>query len=160
MLTNITTLLTLHLGSFVTTVADHNVTKQQLDQAENTLAHASVMLFHLFAVALNRPSDENIFPMVHIYVIFLWYLSSIPNGMKYIEADVPWSALVTFLNFLSRTPSVDFTTVMAQEVPGSEYGNKWRPLCEDFPLRGQFIPDLIFQTVDLQPRQSITKNVA
>jgi hypothetical protein len=95
------------------------------------------MSFQLLRVALNRTSDRNVLFMIHTYVVFLWYLTSISNAMKYIEMNVPWIGLVALLNSLIKTPSIDFAKVVASVILSSDSGAKWRPLCKDFLLQSQ-----------------------
>ena len=95
--------------------------------------YGSYLAFKSLSVFLDQLGDKNIFPAVHSSLAFLWCLALTTNGMKHVEAMVPWERIVTFLNTMVR-PWVDMALVEQPEFPISE-DTRWLP--EDFLMRGQ-----------------------
>lgn len=108
------------------------------------ISRASQLTFWVLAVALQRPKDRNLYPLVHVHLIFIWSIREVDKALEYIEKDIPWNALCSFLNSLL----VEFDTMKVKDVakarrrlkadafPGPDEGTA-RPLSEDFIVRGQ-----------------------
>ncbi len=101
----------------------------------------------MLAISLRRLGDRNVYPLVHVSIMFLFSLASVNKAMKYVEQDVPWGEICSFLNSLAKQDA--FTSrVWTKEFPRPEnaYG---RPLPEDFAMRGRlytggFFPETWF----------------
>ncbi|KAE8354839.1 hypothetical protein BDV28DRAFT_130260 [Aspergillus coremiiformis] len=117
-------------------------------QGPSHLAHGSCLAFEAFSVLLEHIGNMNLFPALHVSLAFLWCLSFTPTGMKRVEAVVPWSRIVLFLNtiiqpsFLQRMvqgwleslDEMDFKLIEGVKFPTSDE-TRWVP--EDFLIRGQ-----------------------
>ena len=95
--------------------------------------------------SLKRTKDKNVYPLVHIYLAFLWSLIIVQEACRYfekavvwrvIERDIPWIAVCYFLNELAAEPQAMTEKVWAEEFPRPDT-EKGRPLAEDFVMRGQ-----------------------
>ena len=108
-----------------------------IDTASGSLmvSHASYLTFSILKLALQRPGDPNILPHAHVSLVFLLSLSTVYVAMSYIEKDVPWSEIASFLNRLAITSKVEIRS----EDKGFPQPKKGvgRPLPEDFAIHGQ-----------------------
>jgi len=101
----------------------------------------------MLAISLRRLGDKNVYPLVHVTLVFLFSLASVDKAMKYVEQDVPWGEICAFLNSLAK-PDALTSKVWANEFPRPE-NVVGRPLPEDFAMRGQlyargFFPETWF----------------
>ncbi|KAB8236043.1 uncharacterized protein BDW43DRAFT_18599 [Aspergillus alliaceus] len=117
-------------------------------KGSSQLAYGSCLAFETFSVLLEYIGNMNLFPALHVSLAFLWCLSSSATSMKSVEAVVPWSRIVIFLNtiiqqsFLQRMvqgwsitlDDMDFNLIEGAEFPFSDE-TRWIP--EDFLIRGQ-----------------------
>lgn len=115
------------------------------------LSRASRLAFWTFAMALERLRDRNVYPLVHIYLTFLWSLRDVEKAWVLIGRDVPWESICSFLNILL----LEFETMKAKDLakaharlrkgdfPVPEEGIG-RPLWEDFIMRGQLYTQRYF----------------
>ncbi len=103
-------------------------------------------------ICLRRPTDSNVYPLVHVYLGFLWSLIIVLQTCKYfeqdtvlktIERDIPWTSVCVFLNTLAVDPQVMTSRVSRDEFPRPTK-EKGRPLPEDFIMRGQLYTQLYF----------------
>ncbi|KAH3001231.1 hypothetical protein KXW60_007991, partial [Aspergillus fumigatus] len=99
------------------------------------LSFASHLAFSTLRIILGRIGDENVLPSVHLSFAFLWSMALVPTSMTYIEADVPWVQIASFLNTLVQ-PDMDMSKVEDEQFPSDETGSS-RQLPEDFLIRGQ-----------------------
>lgn len=105
-------------------------------QAPSFLSKASELVFSSLSITLRRHGDKNVFPFVHCMFVFLWNLASIDSIMRYVQADIPWSDICSFLNTLAKPENMTTAVLELNEFPKS--GEKVeRPLPEDFFMRGQ-----------------------
>lgn len=111
------------------------------------IRQATNLTFSMLAISLRRLGDKNVYPLVHVSLIFLLSLASVDKAMKYVEQDVPWVEICSFLNSLAK-PDTLTSQVWATNFPRPEnaFG---RPLPEDFAMRGQlytqgFFPETWF----------------
>ena len=80
-------------------------------------------------------NDRNVLPFVHTTLAFLWSLAAfVPWQFRYVEGDVPWSLIATFLNTLGKV-DIDEPRVTSDAFPQSKSGLRHLP--EDFVMRGQ-----------------------
>ena len=99
---------------------------------------ASQITFEIFSIALRRIGDKNVYPLVHVMFVFVWSLTDIPEAMEYVESDIPWGEMCSFLNTLISTDAVT-KKVWAEHFPEpdtSEDHEVGRPLPEDYLMRG------------------------
>ena len=133
--------------------------------ADITIIQPSRLAFLTLGLALSRPTDKNVFPLVHVYLVFIlsmlqvqqyWQAFKQESTWKTIEMDIPWVGLCNFLNALLEQLRGDFSKAFSNEFPqpSKEKGDKdnARPLPEDFVLRGQlysqwYFPDKWFTNV-------------
>lgn len=103
-------------------------------------------------ICLKRPNDSNVYPLVHVYLAFLWSLIIVLQTCKYfehdtvlktIERDIPWVSVCLFLNTLAVDPRVMTSRVWHDEFP-RPVREKGRPLPEDFIMRGQLYTQWYF----------------
>ncbi|KAL8853668.1 MAG: hypothetical protein Q9221_001479 [Calogaya cf. arnoldii] len=105
-------------------------------QASSFLSKASELVFSSLSIILRRHGDKNVFPFVHCMFVLLWNLASIESIIRYVQADIPWSDLCSFLNTLAKPENMTTAVLNSNEFPKS--GEKIeRPLPEDFFMRGQ-----------------------
>ncbi|KAL7812597.1 hypothetical protein V8C44DRAFT_63843 [Trichoderma aethiopicum] len=86
-------------------------------------------------IVVQRWGDMNILPFIHTQMVFLLHLSKFPSAMKHIERKYPWNLIATMLNYLKQSckfePRVD-----SEAFPGAENQDHYRPLPEDYAMRG------------------------
>lgn len=86
-------------------------------------------------IVIRRWGDMNILPFLHTQMVFLHHLSKFPSAIKFIEHKYPWRLIATMLNYLKQ--SCKFEPRMDSEVfPGAENQDHYRPLPEDYAMRG------------------------
>lgn len=105
-------------------------------QESSFLSKASELVFSSLSITLRRHGDKNVFPFVHCMFVFLWNLASIDSIMRYVQTDIPWSEMCSFLNTLAKPENMTTAVLNSNKFPKS--GEKVeRPLPEDFFMRGQ-----------------------
>ncbi|KAI9878115.1 MAG: hypothetical protein M1830_001832 [Pleopsidium flavum] len=113
-----------------------------------TVSHASHLTCSVLKLTLQRSGDKNVLPHIHVSLKFLLSLANVPRAMAYVEKDVPWGDIASFLNTLSKYDDID-SRIEDQCFPQPEKG-VGRPLPEDFAIRGQiwsqgYFPDGWFE---------------
>ncbi|EFW18607.1 conserved hypothetical protein [Coccidioides posadasii str. Silveira] len=98
------------------------------------ISYASCFTFHILSRVLKHIGYKNVLPHVHVSLAFLWSVSLVPEAMSYIQSEVPWESLVTFLNTLNRQV-LNESRLKNEHFPMPESGTK-RHLPEDFSMRG------------------------
>ena len=112
-----------------------NLTQDQIKSSLLTISRAASLTFGTFAVALRRTDDKNVYPMIHVYCVFLWSLTGVEKAIRHVEKDIPWVEICSFLNALAEPEAMNPKLVSAAfPVPDEGIG---RPLPEDFDMRGQ-----------------------
>ncbi len=119
-----------------------NLTMSDIESSENVISRASSITFITLSVSLQRIGDKNVPPLIHVSFVFLWSLVIIEKAMKYVERDVPWGEICSFLNFLAK-PEAMTPRVWGDGFPKPN-GDVGRPLPEDFVLRGQIYSQSYF----------------
>ena len=121
-----------------------NITLNTPEASLLVISQASSLTFFTLSVCLRRPKDRNVYPSVHVNLVFLRSIVRLEEAGALLEKDIPRIDLCSFLNTLS----VEFDAmngkdrVRAQsrlespEFPKPEQGIG-RPLFEDYILRGQ-----------------------
>jgi hypothetical protein len=82
----------------------------------------------------NQLGDRNIVPYMYFVLSFVWALARVGRPLIYLEAHIPWSSLMLFLNTLGRS-GVSEEKIQSPSFPESVSGTG-RQLPEDFPARG------------------------
>ncbi|KAL7948490.1 hypothetical protein V8C42DRAFT_314637 [Trichoderma barbatum] len=86
-------------------------------------------------IVIQRWGDMNILPFLHTQMVFIHHLSKFTPAMKFIEQKYPWKLIATMLNYLKQ--SCKFEPRMDSAVfPGAENQDHYRPLPEDYAMRG------------------------
>ena len=57
---------------------------------------ALVLPLILFSVILDQVGNENVYPAMHAYMVFIWCMA-LNDTIRHVELVVPWSGIVTFL---------------------------------------------------------------
>ena len=135
-------------------------TPSELESSQVTIACASRLTFSTLSISLQRLSDKNVWPLVHVSLVFLWSLTVVDKAMRYVERDVPWSQLCSFLNNLAR-PETLTAKVLVDAFPQPEAGGT--PLPEDFAIRGQvysqwYFPDGWFKAALVDDEEERTQD--
>lgn len=113
-----------------------------LDSSEAVALHALEAFRSTVATNANKIGDRNIVPFMSFVLSFLWSLASVGHPLIYLEAHIPWSNIVLFLNTLGRS-GVSDERIAAATFPQSPSGTG-RQLPEDFPMRGTVWAQHIF----------------
>ena len=112
-----------------------NLSASDVESSETIISRASRITFITLSLSLQRIGDKNVFPLIHVSFVFLWSLVAVEKAMKYVERDVPWGEICSFLNSLAK-PETMTARVWGNGFPKPSDGVS-RPLPEDFVLRGQ-----------------------
>jgi len=133
----------------------------------SVVSQASRLVSLILRVALKRIKDMNVYPLVHVSLVFLWSITSAEGATKLIEKDIPWNDICLFLNALvpeyEAMKAKDLAQVHARldsaEFPRPEAGIG-RPLAEDFAIRGQvytakYYPDTWFSDAGLDDEERL-----
>ena len=112
------------------------LTLEEFECSRNAIAHACTITFGIFRIALSRPSDKNVDPMIHTYLVLVWHMCRIEKAIKHLERDIPWSELVSWLN---THATIETMTSRVTQESWSKPGNGVveMPLPEHYPMRGQ-----------------------
>ncbi|OKL63935.1 hypothetical protein UA08_00288 [Talaromyces atroroseus] len=119
-----------------TDIACRTTHDQTISNSRQAASFASHFAFTTLDIILERLGDNNTLPCVHVSLAFLWCAAMVPGSMSYIQADVPWARLATFLNALIR-PDTDMSEIVEneEEFPAHEADVSWQ-LPEDFLMHG------------------------
>lgn len=116
--------------------ASHSsLTASDIQSSKLVITRASRITFVTLSISLQRIGDRNVFPLIHVSFVFLWSLVIVEKAMRYVERDVPWGEICSFLNTLAK-PETMTPRVWGDGFPKPSDG-MGRPLPEDFVLRGQ-----------------------
>ena len=110
----------------------------------SAVSQASRLVLLTLNAALKRTNDKNVYPLVHVSLVFFWSLTNAEGAIKLLEKDFPWNAICSFLNALvpeyetmkAKNLARAYARLDSVKFPQPEAGTS-RPLFEDFPLRGQ-----------------------
>ena len=120
------------------------------------ISQASKLAFFIFSVCLRRPKDRNVYPLVHVYLVFLRSIVRLEEARALLEKDIPRKELCTFLNTLSaeydatngKDPARARSRLESLDFPRPEQGVV-QLLFEDYILRDHrftesFYPEGLF----------------
>ncbi len=129
-----------------------NLMTFDMDGSNALIAQPSRLASITLATCLERPRDSNVYPLVHVYLVFIWSLDVVLQSCKYfeqdavlttIEQDIPWISVCLFLNTLTADPQTMRAKIWRAELPRPDKENG-RPLPEDFIMRGQLYTQRYF----------------
>ncbi|KAJ5107831.1 DNA/RNA-binding domain E.t1.c1-type [Penicillium angulare] len=106
-------------------------------------AQGSALTFHTLAILLNEPSNEQMYPSIHISLAFIWCIALRPIAMQQFEQVIPWLPIAKFLNTLLSS-GIDFSNSQNEEFPVYDNESGSRQLPEDFLIRGQVWSQLYY----------------
>jgi len=110
------------------------LTVSEREESLRTISYAIDITFGTLAVALRRISDKNVFPLVHVYLVFIYSIISVEKAIELFEPGIPWSNLASFLTVLAKSEAITSGALGEQfPKPGKGIG---RPLPKDFLIRG------------------------
>ncbi|KAI1425179.1 hypothetical protein F5Y12DRAFT_784838 [Xylaria sp. FL1777] len=90
-------------------------------------------------VVFHRWNDTNVLPYTHVVMVFMFYLTRLPNALQQLENLFPWKLLSLLLNrLLDSYKSYDR---IRSDVFPRESNNPPRPVPEDFALEGLLFVD-------------------
>lgn len=137
------------------------LTSSELQSSRKVISHASKLAFGTLSISLQRIGDKNVLPLIHVYFVFLWSLAAVEKAMIYVENDVPWGGICSFLNnTLAKLDNLNpraMTRLMAEPFPKFDNGIG-RPLPEEFAIRGQlytrgYFPDSLFKDAKIDDEE-------
>ena len=120
-----------------------NLASSDSDDSSLIISQPLRLAFITLGICLRRPRDTNVYPLVHVYLGFIWSLiivqqalNHFEHDMKTIENKIPWIRICFFLNTLAADSEAMTPRVRHEAFPQplKEIG---RPLPEDFIMRGQ-----------------------
>lgn len=94
--------------------------------------YGSCLAFETFSVILDQVSNKNVYPAVHVYLVFIWCME-LNDSMGHINLVIPWSKIATFLNRMIRSDT-DFSVIKCNKFPVAE---ERKNMPEDFLIHGQ-----------------------
>ena len=71
--------------------------------SQNIIARAFWLIFSTLSISLQRVDDKNVWPLVHVSLVFLWSFTLVDKAMKYVERSVSWSGICSFFNILFKS---------------------------------------------------------
>ena len=102
--------------------------------AQDAVAHACHLFYSSIEVVFSRIGGKNILAFANVILAFLHSVAYVPKAGLYIEGQVPWESIMTFLNTVGRSGVVE------SRVEGSTFpqplSGTGRQLPEDFIMRG------------------------
>ncbi|KAI8951791.1 hypothetical protein F4801DRAFT_263135 [Xylaria longipes] len=90
-------------------------------------------------VVFRRRDDANVLPYVHVVMVFMFYLTRVPNALQQLEHRFPWKLLSLTLNKL-LDGCEDYNRIRSDDFP-RESNDPPRPVPEDFALKGLLFVD-------------------
>lgn len=141
------------------TKQSHELTAVEQATSRNYLTFACRIAFGTFAVGLDRYQDRHIIPLIHCFTAFLATACSHPQVIAEIEMDIPWAALVAYLNYYT-TPGTMTNACLGDAFPKVDGEAISRPLPEDFLMYGQilwfgYFPATFFSAADVDDEEKL-----
>ncbi|KAI1130029.1 hypothetical protein F5Y10DRAFT_276406 [Nemania abortiva] len=109
-----------------TIVATNTTKSKELDDALHLAMGTHEVVFR-------RWDDANVLPYTHVVMVFMLYLTRLPDALQYLEHQFPWKLLSMMLNRLLSDQ--DPNKIRSDDFP-REGANPPRPLPEDFAMKG------------------------
>ncbi|KAK2744950.1 hypothetical protein FQN57_004080 [Myotisia sp. PD_48] len=105
--------------------------------------YALYLTSYTLSFIFGQIGDKSMLPSIHFSLAHIWSLALVPAAMRYIEVEIPWLALVAFLNTFNRQ-GVSESRITSENFPMTEGGGTRYHLPEDFMLRGQIWSTLYY----------------
>jgi len=118
------------------------MTVREQEASLRMVACASNIAFDTLSIALRRLGDKNVYPLAHVYLVFIYSLLNIAKATTLLETRIPWEDIARFLTSLAK-PETMTSKVSNEGFPKPDEG-VGRPLPEDFLMRGQLWTKLLF----------------
>ncbi|TRX98621.1 hypothetical protein FHL15_000695 [Xylaria flabelliformis] len=90
-------------------------------------------------VVFRRRDDPNVLPYTHVIMVFMFYLTRVPDALHQLEHRFPWKLLSLMLNKLLDACE-DYNRIRSDDFP-RESNDPPRPVPEDFALKGLLFVD-------------------
>ncbi|MCJ1433520.1 hypothetical protein MMC27_002883 [Xylographa pallens] len=119
-----------------------SMTSREQEASLRMVACASSIAFGTFSIALRRIGDRNVFPLAHVYLVFVYSLLNIEKAISLLETRIPWEDIAQFLTSLAKPENMT-SKVSSERFPRPDEGIG-RPLPEDFLMRGQLWTEDLF----------------
>ncbi|KAI0487570.1 hypothetical protein F4859DRAFT_501915 [Xylaria cf. heliscus] len=100
--------------------------------------HAVHLAIGTHEVVFRRQDDMNVLPYVHVVMVFMFFLTRLPNALHHLEHRFPWKLLSLLLNRL--LDACDYDRIRSDDFP-RESNDPPRPVPEDFALKGLLFVD-------------------
>ncbi|KKZ60803.1 hypothetical protein EMCG_04520 [[Emmonsia] crescens] len=102
------------------------------------LSYSTYLTFYTLSSILTHSDSAHILPYVHHSLAFIWSLALIPESMMYIESEIPWGRIASYLNMLTGNYTSD------SKLKNDSFPISSGPLPEDFYIRGQIWTQSIY----------------
>ena len=103
--------------------------------------HAPQLVFRTLELSLRRIGDAHIMPSVHVGLVLLWSMATVPGALDPLEAEVPWEELANYLNAIARPKHFRSGRLLKESFPKNP---DERPLREDYAIVGQIWTERYF----------------
>ncbi len=130
------------INRFFAVSALKTLTSFEIESSRILISQASRLVFTSLTIVLNRIENKNVISLVHVYLIFLWSLAADDKAMIYVEQDISWIEICSFLNALIKSDTLTFR-VQTENFSKLE-NNVERSLSEDFIIREQIYSQWYF----------------
>ena len=114
------------------------LTDEEIETSTVVLSYAADITFSMFKTVLGKTHWERnyVLPMVHVKLVFLWCISSIPDAIELLGEAIPWEDICSYLNHFKIEESWRDTIWNGATFP-STAGTSGRPPPEHYIIRGQ-----------------------
>ena len=125
-----------------------------LEGFNSFMSKAMRLTYMSLKTCFKYPSDGNVYPLIHVYLGFLWSLTVIQPGSKpsqqdtvlhTVEQGIPWTDVCLLLNTLAKDPRATTSKVNNNDFPRPYKETAW-PLPEDYIMRGLLFFQWYFPT--------------
>lgn len=115
--------------------SEESLSPEESNSSSLMIELAASFAFGTLSVALRKPDDRNVHPMVHTSFVQILGFAGVEKAMIRLERWIPWDDIAFFLTSIA-TPEAITARVFASIFPKPQNGIG-RPLPEDFLMRGQ-----------------------
>ncbi|MCJ1387040.1 hypothetical protein MMC17_010169 [Xylographa soralifera] len=122
--------------SNVLSVSDYSIFRA----SKSLISSATNVALATLSIALKRTDDKNVYPFLHLYLVFIYGLIGADKIISLLQTRSLWTKLTTFLDFLSKAMTF---AVFGEQSPRPEEGIG-QPLPEDFLTRGKLWTEFLF----------------
>lgn len=106
------------------------------------LSYSTYLTFQTLSSVLLHTHNIHIAPYVHLSLAFIWSLALVPDSMAYVEGEIPWGKIASYLNTLLRG-LISESNLESANFPISE-DKDIQQFPEDFEIRGQIWSQLTY----------------